>query len=125
MAFEKITHWRILSLANNSGQQAATMAGLCAAMGESIITMDDDGQHRVDDISKLCGCLGEGFDITYGVYRIFAHNAWRNWSSRIVKDLGSRLYGEPKLAFISSFRLLRGDGWLIDALKNSRVESFK
>ncbi|MDY7029276.1 MAG: glycosyltransferase, partial [Spirochaetota bacterium] len=60
---------KLIRLEKNSGQQAATLCGIAAASGTVIVTVDDDLQHRPEDIPRLVDALSEGWDLVYGVPR--------------------------------------------------------
>jgi glycosyltransferase involved in cell wall biosynthesis len=70
----------------NRGKGAAVKTGIEAAKilgADIIITMDGDGQHNPQDISKMFGLIGEGSDVVLGTrlkkpkgmpfYKIFAN----------------------------------------------------
>lgn len=48
---------RVLRQASNRGYGAALKAGIRAATGEYILTMDADGQHRLEDVAKVCDAV--------------------------------------------------------------------
>jgi len=48
---------RVLRQPSNRGYGAALKAGIRAATGEYILTMDADGQHRLEDVLKLCDAV--------------------------------------------------------------------
>ena len=54
---------RVLTLSRNFGHQAALTAGLDAARGEAVITLDADGQHPPEMIPKMLDLLAQGYDI--------------------------------------------------------------
>jgi glycosyltransferase involved in cell wall biosynthesis len=58
---------RGLDLMRNYGQHAATLAGIRAARGDVVVTIDDDLQNPPEEIPKLLDKLGDGFDVVYGV----------------------------------------------------------
>jgi glycosyltransferase involved in cell wall biosynthesis len=60
---------KLIRLEKNSGQQAAALCGIAAASGTVIVTVDDDLQHRPEDIPRLVDALSEGWDLVYGVPR--------------------------------------------------------
>ncbi|MGC9311095.1 MAG: glycosyltransferase [Sediminispirochaetaceae bacterium] len=60
---------KLIRLEKNSGQQAAALCGIAAASGTVIVTVDDDLQHRPEDIPRLLEKLSEGWDLVYGVPR--------------------------------------------------------
>lgn len=53
----------VLTLARNFGHQAALTAGLDAARGDFVITMDGDGQHPAEMIPEMIGLFEQGYDI--------------------------------------------------------------
>lgn len=57
---------KIVRLRRNFGQSAATQAGLDAACGEIIVTMDGDLQNDPADIPLLLAKLHEGYDAVLG-----------------------------------------------------------
>ncbi|MDX9992043.1 MAG: glycosyltransferase family 2 protein [Anaerolineales bacterium] len=54
---------RVLSLSRNFGHQAALTAGLDAAEGEVIISLDGDGQHPPKMIPEMIELVLQGYDI--------------------------------------------------------------
>jgi glycosyltransferase involved in cell wall biosynthesis len=57
---------RVLRLRKNYGQSAATQAGLDAASGDVIVTLDGDLQNDPADIPLLLAKLNEGYDAVLG-----------------------------------------------------------
>ena len=53
----------VLELARNFGHQAALTAGLDAARGEFVISMDGDGQHPPEMIPQMIELFEQGYDI--------------------------------------------------------------
>jgi len=45
---------RVLRHANNRGYGASLKTAIHAATGDYVLTMDADGQHRIEDVAKLC-----------------------------------------------------------------------
>ncbi len=71
---------RGIRLGRNFGQTSALSAGISAARGELIVTLDADGQNDPADIPRMIAKLAEGYDLV---------NGWRKdrkdqWLSRIV-----------------------------------------
>ncbi|MEY2936916.1 MAG: hypothetical protein RL033_7665 [Pseudomonadota bacterium] len=48
---------RVLRQPSNRGYGASLKAGIRAAQSEYVLTMDADGQHRVEDVLKLCDAV--------------------------------------------------------------------
>jgi glycosyltransferase involved in cell wall biosynthesis len=57
---------KVVRLRRNFGQSAATQAGLDAASGNVIVTMDGDLQNDPADIPRLVAKLDEGYDAVLG-----------------------------------------------------------
>ncbi len=57
---------KVVRLRRNFGQSAATQAGLDAASGDIIVTMDGDLQNDPADIPRLVAKLEEGYDAVLG-----------------------------------------------------------
>jgi glycosyltransferase involved in cell wall biosynthesis len=57
---------RILRLARNFGQTAATQAGFDHARGDVVVSMDGDLQNDPEDIPLLLAKLEEGYDVVCG-----------------------------------------------------------
>src|SRR6056297_161162 len=58
---------RAVLLQRNAGQQQATLCGICHAQGRTVVTMDDDLQHRPEHIPRLLEALRAGPALVYGV----------------------------------------------------------
>lgn len=59
-------HVRLLVFRRNYGQTAAMHAGIQAASGEVIVTMDGDLQNDPRDIRMLLEKIDEGYDLVHG-----------------------------------------------------------
>lgn len=107
---------KIIRIGYNIGQTAALDAGIHAARGDIIVTMDADLQNDPDDIPKMLLKLREGYDAVVGWRverndslgrKIFSVSA--NWLTRTV--LGFRLHDYAcalkmfKREFLGSTRL--------------------
>ena len=57
---------RALRLSKNYGQTAALAAGIAAARGEWIVTLDGDGQNDPGDIPRLFAAAAAGVDVVSG-----------------------------------------------------------
>ncbi len=96
-----------VDLMRNYGQHNALLAGIRAAQYSVIVTMDDDLQHPPEEIPTLLAKLDEGYDLVYGAPRRLPHQRWRNFSSRLSKQVLSRLFGVTLAAQLSAFRAFR------------------
>jgi glycosyltransferase involved in cell wall biosynthesis len=79
---------RLVRLARNYGQSTATRAGLDAAAGQVIVTMDGDLQNDPLDIPRLVAKLDEGYDLVVG-YR--ENRQDRTLSRKIPSFVANRL----------------------------------
>lgn len=57
---------RVIELSRNFGHQAALTAGLDAAGGDVVISMDSDGQHPPELIPQMLELVEQGYDIIQG-----------------------------------------------------------
>ncbi len=64
--FAGLSGQRALRLAKNYGQTAALAAGIAAARGEWIVTLDADGQNDPADIPRLLAAAAAGTDVVSG-----------------------------------------------------------
>ena len=98
-----------VNLMNNVGQMKATLCGLEQAKGDLILTMDDDIQHRPDQISKLLDQLlsRDDLDCVLGFFPQKRHARYRNLGSRIIAWVNRHEFKLPKHLKASSFRLMR------------------
>ncbi len=97
-----------IDLLNNHGQPAATMCGLASARGTLVATMDDDLEHRPEELPKLIAALAQ-------------HPEWdavvATWpvERSALRDLGTKLYaladrvawGTPKSFRHTAYRVMR------------------
>jgi undecaprenyl-phosphate 4-deoxy-4-formamido-L-arabinose transferase len=100
---------RGLNLMRNYGQHNALLAGIRAARGDSIVTVDDDLQHPPEQIPVLLSQLSRGFDVVYGTPARLPHSPFRNmaaWTTKLVlrKAIGAETAGK-----VSAFRAFRTD----------------
>lgn len=98
---------RGLDLARNYGQHNALLAGIRAAHGERIVTIDDDLQNPPEEIPKLLAKLDEGFDVVYGSAAERQHGVWRAIATRLTKWALRVAIGDDIAMQVSSFRAFR------------------
>jgi glycosyltransferase involved in cell wall biosynthesis len=99
---------RGVALARNVGQHAALLAGISLTRGDFIVTMDDDLQHRPEEIHTLLLACGDDTDVVYGTAVEEEHSPFRNVTSRTAKGTIALLAGSPVLRDASGFRCIRG-----------------
>jgi glycosyltransferase involved in cell wall biosynthesis len=98
---------RGLNLMRNYGQHNAVLAGVRAARGTTVVTIDDDLQHPPEEIPKLLEELARGFDVVYGTPAKLPHSAFRNISSWITKLALQEAMGTETARRVSAFRAFR------------------
>ena len=73
-----------LRLKENRGQQNALLAGIQHTECEYVVTVDDDLQHRAENIHLLMEKVLEGYDAVYGIARnITQRPSYRNWGAKL------------------------------------------
>lgn len=92
---------RTIVLGRNFGQTAALAAGVDAATGKVVITMDADGQNDPSEIPRMLALLGEGYEVVSG-WRYRRKDCWltrrlpskvANWIIRIVTGVKLHDFG--------------------------------
>jgi glycosyltransferase involved in cell wall biosynthesis len=96
-----------INLINNHGQQIANYCGLENSSGDYLITMDDDAQNPVSEISKLIQKSKEGFELVIGKYIQKRHNIIRRLGSRIVRYIVGKIFKIPENLHLSNFRIIK------------------
>jgi undecaprenyl-phosphate 4-deoxy-4-formamido-L-arabinose transferase len=95
-----------VQLMHNYGQHNALMCGFRLALGEYVVTMDDDLQNPPEEIPKLLEAIRGGeLDLVYGRYGSKKHTAWRNAGSSLVNGFYRMVFGND--VRVSSFRVIR------------------
>ena len=98
---------RGIRLGRNYGQHNALLCGIRAAQFDTIITMDDDLQNPVSELSKLLIKLDEGFDVVYGTPNKQRHGFFRNLASSMVKLSLQNVMGAETARNVSAFRAFK------------------
>lgn len=91
----------------NYGQHNALLAGIRAARGEVIVTLDDDLQHPPEETGKLLAELERGFDVVYGSPEKLPHSPLRNLAAWTTKLVLQRAMGAETARRVSAFRVFR------------------
>lgn len=98
---------KAISLARNSGQHNAVMAGLNYASGDYLIAMDDDMQTHPSQLQYLLEEIEKGYDIVYGYYPSKKHSLFRNFGSFVNYMTVRIMIGKPKDMKTSSYWIIR------------------
>ncbi|MDO4193731.1 MAG: glycosyltransferase family 2 protein [Erysipelotrichaceae bacterium] len=94
---------RAISLAKNSGQDAACLCGYKASTGDYVISLDDDGQNPANEVDKLIDKLNEGYDVVIAHYPNKQHESWRNIGSKVNDIMEIEMLGKPKELYVGSY----------------------
>jgi dolichol-phosphate mannosyltransferase len=106
---------RGVRLSRNFGHQSALMAGLAAARGRAVISLDADLQHPPAAIPQLLDKWQEGYQIVHAIRRDPPDLSWfKRASSRLYYRLFRFLSGVEIEAGSADFRLL--DRRVVDEL---------
>jgi glycosyltransferase involved in cell wall biosynthesis len=73
---------RVVELRRNFGQTAALQAGLAAARGQIVVSMDSDLQHFPEDLVLLLDRIEEGHDLVCGWRHDRQEGILRRWPSQ-------------------------------------------
>ena len=98
---------RGIRMMRNYGQHNATLCGVRLARFEVTVTMDQDLQHRPEDIPFLLQKIEEGYDVVYGAPRKLPQGFWRNLMTAGIKQILARVIGLPSVRNVSAFRAFR------------------
>ena len=94
-----------IELMKNFGQQPATLCGIEHAMGDYIVTMDDDLQHAPEDIPRL---LEEcSHDVVIARFHSKKHSLFKRMTSGLKGYFDRIILGKPKAIVLSPFRLIQ------------------
>jgi undecaprenyl-phosphate 4-deoxy-4-formamido-L-arabinose transferase len=98
---------RGLRLLRNYGQHNALLCGIRDARHAIVVTLDDDLQHRPEEIPRLLARLEQGFDVVYGTPAREQHGPWRDLASRLTKLALRGALGAENARHVSAFRAFR------------------
>jgi dolichol-phosphate mannosyltransferase/undecaprenyl-phosphate 4-deoxy-4-formamido-L-arabinose transferase len=115
---------RGFQLMHNEGQATATLCGMAQAAGELVVTMDDDLQHRPDQLPTLLGTLNAHpeLDAVLGHFEEKHHALYRNLGSMLVRRINAAAFHlPPGMRKTGSFRVLRRP--VVDAIVRQRTMS--
>lgn len=100
---------RGLRMSRNFGQHNAILAGIRAARGDWLVTLDDDLQHPPEELPKLLDKMAEGHDVVYGPPLEMQHGVMRNLASEVTKITLQGAVGVEVARHVSAYRVFRRD----------------
>jgi len=95
-----------ICLTRNFGHQGALLAGLHAAPGDALISIDADLQDDTAAITKMVDCFSQGFDIVYGVRKERKSDTFFKRSTALTFYRLMRVLGTPTVYNHADFRLM-------------------
>jgi glycosyltransferase involved in cell wall biosynthesis len=93
-----------VNLMKNYGQHSALLCGVRCARFATTVTLDDDLQNPPEEIMLLVERLRSPVDVVYGIPAERRHDAWRDFSSYVVRLSLRPLIGRENALIVSSFR---------------------
>ena len=108
---------RVVQLSRNFGHQAALSAGMDAAQGDVVISMDGDGQHPPEMIPQMLNLIEQGYDVVQTQRMDEAQPAsFKKWTSASFYRFINAVSGTRVLPGTADFRALTRPA--VDALKS-------
>lgn len=107
---------KVIDMVYNIGQFRALMCGFEHSKGEIIVTIDDDLQHKPEDIPLLINHLisNPQLDVVIASFSNKKHKAYRNLGTLLIRWINKNIFNKPKNLQTSSFRAIRRI--IVDAL---------
>jgi glycosyltransferase involved in cell wall biosynthesis len=100
---------KVVRLRRNFGQAAALQAGIDAAGGSLVATMDGDLQNDPADLPEMIAKLDDGFDLVLGERANRQDSAARTLPSKLANTLIRKVTGLSFRDFGCTIRVLRSD----------------
>ena len=118
---EKDERVKIFQMARNFGQHPALLCGFHYVNGDFVITMDDDLQHRPEEIPKMINVMNErdDVDVILARYENRKHNLIRRLGTWVSVTATTMMLNKDPNLEITSFRLMRR--FIVDAIKDTTV----
>ena len=96
---------KIVRLMKNFGQNNAIICGMQEAKGDFVVTMDDDLQHKPEDIPCLLAKIKQGYDVVFAYPEQKQDTLLKKLGSRMNIFLNTLIFKKPKDLKLSSFRI--------------------
>jgi len=103
---ERDSRVRIVQLTRNFGHQLALTAGLQAAGGDAVITMDGDMQHPPDTLPEFLRRWEAGAEVVVGLRDSTKGGRGKGWTSRLFYWLINKFSDVPIMPDAADFRLM-------------------
>ena len=96
-----------INFCRNFGQHSALLAGYRYAIGDVVVSMDDDGQTNSEYLWELVDKLREGYDVVYAEYPESKEKLFRRLGSWINAQMCITMIDKPKDVKGTSFNAIR------------------
>lgn len=101
---------RVVRHPYSMGNGASVKSGARAALGETLVFMDADGQHDPQDIAPMLEKLSSGYDMAVGARRRGSQaSVGRGLANGLYNRLASWMVGHPIRDLTSGFRAVRAE----------------
>lgn len=110
----------LVRLGRQSGQQVATLAGCLVARGALVATMDDDLEHRPEDLPRLADAARDT-DLVYAIPTSRRYGLHRKLGSRCFDLVFTLAIGKPEGLRLTGFRVIKR--WVIDRMLTAPVRT--
>jgi len=107
-------------LANNVGQQNATLAGIRHASSEIVVTLDDDLRYDPATIGRLLEVYFQGYDVVYGKVKEEKRGKVRKIGTTLKEWLLCILCKKPKDIQLTSYKVMGGP--ILDYIREDEHE---
>ncbi len=98
---------KLIKLSRNFGKEIATTAGIHAATGDAVITIDADGQHPIELIAEFVKRWRHGSKVVIGVRTENQKEGWvKRFGSKLFYGLFNRFTGMKLTPRATDFRLI-------------------
>jgi len=98
---------KLLKLSRNFGKEIATTAGLHAAVGQAIITIDGDGQHPPELIGEFLKKWRDGAKVVVGLRTSNHKEGWmKRYGSKLFYRFFNRFMGVKIIPGSTDYRLI-------------------
>ena len=101
------SHIIALDLAKNFGESSALMAAYSKVTGDYVVRMDDDGEHKPEDLFKLIDKLEEGYDYVCAKFNVYHHSLYRRIGSKFNYWFLTKMMNIPSGSIMSSYNVTK------------------
>lgn len=98
---------KLARLSRNSGQHDALLCGFSLAKGDLVVTMDDDLEHRPEEIPKLVDAVERGYDLVIADASQSRNRFMGGVGGNVVDGILRHVFELPSGFALTSFRAVR------------------